>query len=275
MRRRLQLTAVVAVIAALGVVAVAVATNGGRKFQERLTGYEEQPLALSTTGSGKFDATLSRRGQEISYRLSYRALEGAVTQAHIHFGAETQAGGISVFLCTNLGNGPAGTQACPAAPATIIGTIRPADVIGPAAPGHPRRSSSMSSPNGHGVRRDLRQRPLSTSTRAGRSAPSSTTADAAIDVSSGPAGPRTRPAGSLTSAVAGVCDQVGAHPAVPAFSESDLEPVVAAAGHVPRRGGDAITVVLALDDDGPVVAGSVTDAGFACPLSRAGNAVSP
>jgi hypothetical protein len=134
-RRRLQLTAVVAVIAALGVVAVAVATNGGSKFQERLTGYEEQPLALSTTGSGKFDATLSRRGQDISYRLSYRALEGAVTQAHIHFGAENQAGGISVFLCTNLGNGPAGTQACPAAPATITGTIHPADVIGPTGQG--------------------------------------------------------------------------------------------------------------------------------------------
>ena len=135
MRRRLQLTAAVAVVAVLGVVAVAVATNGGKKFQERLTGYEEQPLALSTTGSGKFDATLSRRGEEISYRLSYRALEGAVTQAHIHFGAESQVGGISAFLCSNLGNGPAGTQACPAAPATISGTIRPADVIGPTGQG--------------------------------------------------------------------------------------------------------------------------------------------
>ena len=37
-----------------------------------------------------------------------------------------------MFLCTNLGNGPAGTQACPAAPATVTGTIRAADVIGPA-----------------------------------------------------------------------------------------------------------------------------------------------
>jgi CHRD domain-containing protein len=134
-RRRLRLTAAVAVIAILGVVAVAVATNGGRKFQERLTGYEEQPLALSTTGNGNFDATLKRRSQEIRYTLSYSALEGNVTQAHIHFGAENQAGGISVFLCSNLGNGPAGTQACPPAPATISGTIRPADVIGPAGQG--------------------------------------------------------------------------------------------------------------------------------------------
>ena len=40
-----------------------------------------------------------------------------------------------MFLCTNLGNGPAGTQACPPPPATIRGTIRPADVIGPATQG--------------------------------------------------------------------------------------------------------------------------------------------
>ena len=33
-----------------------------------------------------------------------------------------------MFLCTNLGNGPAGTQLCPAAPATISGTIVAADV---------------------------------------------------------------------------------------------------------------------------------------------------
>ena len=132
MRRRLQLTAAVAVIAVLGVVAVAVATNGARKVDERLTGYAEQPLALSTTGSGHFQAWFDRSAQEIRNRLSYRDLEGPVTQAHIHFGAPNQVGGISVFLCTNLGNGPAGTQACPAAPATITGTIRPADVIGPA-----------------------------------------------------------------------------------------------------------------------------------------------
>jgi hypothetical protein len=125
----------VAVVAVLGVVAVAVATNGGSKFQERLTGYQETPMTISTTGSGKFDASLSRRSQEIRYKLSYRDLEGPVTQAHIHFGAEATSGGISVFLCTNLGNGPAGTQACPPAPATITGTIRPADVIGPAGQG--------------------------------------------------------------------------------------------------------------------------------------------
>jgi hypothetical protein len=125
----------VAVVALLGVVAAAVATGGEHRIRERLTGYQEQPLALSTTGSGKFEATMRRFGGEFQYRLSYRDLEAPVTQAHIHFGAENQVGGISVFLCTNLGNGPAGTQPCPPAPATITGTIGPHDVIGPAGQG--------------------------------------------------------------------------------------------------------------------------------------------
>jgi len=134
-RRRLKLTAVVAVIAVLGIVAAAVATGGGRSINERLSGYQETPTPISTTGSGKFNAQISRFQDRIEYRLSYRALEGDVTQAHIHFGHETGApGGISVWLCANnppITNAPAGTQACPAPPATITGTIRPENVVGP------------------------------------------------------------------------------------------------------------------------------------------------
>ena len=72
---------------------------------------------------------------EIEYELSYAGLEGSVAQAHMHFGGSAQSGGISIFLCTNLGNGPAGTQACPAAPATVSGVIAAADVIGPTGQG--------------------------------------------------------------------------------------------------------------------------------------------
>jgi hypothetical protein len=122
--------------AALGSTAAADDTSGvGNTLHEQLTGYAEVPLALSTTGNGQFRAQLDEQAQEITYELSYADLEGNVTQAHIHFGSSSQAGGISVFLCTNLGNGPAGTQPCPAAPATITGTIRPADVIGPTGQG--------------------------------------------------------------------------------------------------------------------------------------------
>ena len=39
-------------------------------------------------------------------------------------------GGITAFLCSNLGNGPAGTQACPPPPARITGTITADQVVG-------------------------------------------------------------------------------------------------------------------------------------------------
>jgi hypothetical protein len=137
-RRRLQLTAAVAVIAVLGVVAVAVATgSGGRTINERLQGFQEVP-AVSTGASGTFHAKIGRFGDEIRYELSYRDLEGAVTQAHIHVGQEAVNGGISVWLCGNPSTTvtpPPGTQPCPPAPAQISGTIEADDVVGPAAQG--------------------------------------------------------------------------------------------------------------------------------------------
>ena len=126
--------AVASALVAGAVVAGTVAfADGGDSIRETLTGYEEDPLVLSTSGSGEFRATISAKGGQIRYQLSYADLEGDVQQAHIHFGGRHQSGGISAFLCTNLGNGPAGDppQACPAAPATITGTITADDVIGP------------------------------------------------------------------------------------------------------------------------------------------------
>ena len=102
--------------------------QGFKKISELLTGYEETPAAISTTGNGTFNARIANDGSRIDWELSYNDLEGAVQQSHIHFGAKGTTGGITVFLCTNLGNGPAGTQPCPAPPATISGTIVAADV---------------------------------------------------------------------------------------------------------------------------------------------------
>lgn len=134
---RLLVTAVAVgtVVATVATGSAATARGGEDVFREQLSGFEETPVALSTTGSGQFRLEIDDRADEISYRLSYTALEGNVLQAHIHFGAPAQSGGISAFFCTNLGNGPAGTQLCPAAPATVTGTIVPADVIGPAGQG--------------------------------------------------------------------------------------------------------------------------------------------
>jgi CHRD domain len=124
--------AALAAVAAAGTVAVA---GGGDSIREELTGYEEDPLVLSTTGNGSFRARIDERQQEISYRLSYADLEGSILQAHIHLGGAAQSGGISVFLCSNLGNGPAGTPLCPPAPDSVSGTLTPASVIGPAGQG--------------------------------------------------------------------------------------------------------------------------------------------
>ncbi|HKE97268.1 MAG TPA: CHRD domain-containing protein [Povalibacter sp.] len=100
----------------------------------RLVSINEVP-ALSTPASGRFKAVIDEDEGTITYTISYDALEGAVTQSHIHFGQKGVNGGVSVFFCTNLGNGPAGTPACPPPPAEISGTITAANVIGPAGQG--------------------------------------------------------------------------------------------------------------------------------------------
>lgn len=117
----------IAVIALVSASTVALA-QGFKKISEVLTGYEETLSAVSTTGNGTFNARISNDGTRIDWELSYSDLEGAVLQSHIHFGQKGVTGPISVFLCTNLGNGPAGTQPCPAPPATISGTITAVDV---------------------------------------------------------------------------------------------------------------------------------------------------
>ena len=124
MRKRQIAIALALLVAVSGVVA---AQGGFKLIRELLTGYEEV-APVSTTGGGEFRAVINKDESAIQWVLSYSDLEGAVQQSHIHFGQAGVNGGISVFLCTNLGNGPAGTQPCPAPPATISGTIVAADV---------------------------------------------------------------------------------------------------------------------------------------------------
>lgn len=123
MRRVALSIAVVALVSASTVVWA----QGFKKISEILTGWQEVP-SVSTTGNGEFNARISNDESRIDWELSYSDLEGAIQQAHIHIGNKGVNGGITVFLCTNLGNGPAGTQPCPAPPATISGTILAADV---------------------------------------------------------------------------------------------------------------------------------------------------
>jgi hypothetical protein len=128
---RVRLAVVVAVLGAAGIGTAAIAHDRSR-FAANLTGYEEVPT-LSTQGVGSFQASINRGRDEIRYTLSYRgpfdavAAGGTVTQAHIHLGARAVNGGVVAFLCSNLGNGPAGTPACPLE-GSVSGTITPAQV---------------------------------------------------------------------------------------------------------------------------------------------------
>lgn len=106
----------------------------------QLKGFAETP-AVSTAASGKFMANVDEEAGTIEFTLTYRDLEAPVTQAHIHFGQEDVAGGISVWLCSNLPspptpagfNRPCPQTATPEAP--VSGTAMAADVVGPTGQG--------------------------------------------------------------------------------------------------------------------------------------------
>ena len=120
-------------VALVGASAATAGSGGDDETRTKLKGYEEVP-AISTTGTGKFKAELD--DDEIEYELRYRDLQAPVQQSHIHFGQFSVNGGVSVFLCSNLGNGPAGTPTCPGPfEGEVEGTLTQEDVVGPAVQG--------------------------------------------------------------------------------------------------------------------------------------------
>ena len=115
-----------------GAASYAVAGGGKKHFRTgALTGYEENP-DISTVAKGRFEVTIDDDAKTLSYRLSYAGLEGPVQQAHIHFAKRGVNGGITLFLCSNLGNGPTGTPDCPAAPGTVTRTVGVSAILAPA-----------------------------------------------------------------------------------------------------------------------------------------------
>jgi hypothetical protein len=118
----------------VGLVPAAAQAQEGRKFKATLISYEEVP-ALSNTGAGTFDLLIDSTDTSFDYELSFSGISGTgATQSHIHIAQKGVTGGIMVFFCSNLGNGPPGTQACPAN-GTVSGTITAANVIGPTGQG--------------------------------------------------------------------------------------------------------------------------------------------
>jgi CHRD domain len=92
---------------------------------------------VSSVASGEFEASIDDSADTIAYEVSYRDLEGTVTQSHIHFGQRSVNGGISAWLCETATNPSpsASTPTCPAPGGTVTGTITPLEVVGPSVQG--------------------------------------------------------------------------------------------------------------------------------------------
>jgi hypothetical protein len=116
------------------------------EFVAHLNGFQEvggvgagQTGAIRSNGTGTLRLSLNEKAGTATFTLTYSDLGSpptpprTVTQAHIHFGKRHVGGGILVFFCTNAGNGPAGTQACPLNSGTVTGSFNAASVQGIAA----------------------------------------------------------------------------------------------------------------------------------------------
>jgi hypothetical protein len=140
LKRRYVLVA--AMIAGLAAGSYAVASKGfgplhhrdppnSKNFHARLSGYQETPGTISSTGVGEFRAKLVAP-DKLHYVFRYSGLEGGASLfAHVHFGARATSGGVSFFLC----GGSTKPDPCPNVSGTVEGDVGPADVIGPNAQG--------------------------------------------------------------------------------------------------------------------------------------------
>ena len=129
MKKRILLISTVGVLIVATIVVVAQSLSSINLF---LSSYEEVP-AVSSDGIAQFTAQI--RANSIAWQFTYGQLEAPVTQAHIHFGQKGVNGGISVWLCGNVANTPAGVQPCPPQQGYITGIITPSRVVGPAGQG--------------------------------------------------------------------------------------------------------------------------------------------
>ncbi len=125
----------------------AVAADGGQHGPIRinLSGAQEDPTVIT---DARGTAVLRIQGSTVAYRVRYRNLdERHRAGAHPHRCQTTRRAVLPLFLCSDLGNDPSGTAACPSeAPGQLAGVIDAADVVGPCgAQGVPagRRSTDL------------------------------------------------------------------------------------------------------------------------------------
>jgi hypothetical protein len=104
-----------------------------QEYKARLNGFNElgalnaETGAILTNGTGRLTLDVDPSSQTASYSLTYSGLTSAVLQAHLHFAKVHVPGGIYVFLCTNLGNGPPGTPVCN--PNGVTGSINAGSIL--------------------------------------------------------------------------------------------------------------------------------------------------
>ena len=117
-------------LAVMGILLAITTVATAEQIGALLTGYEETPAAVSTTGRGEFTATIDADGDAIVYTETYSGLQGPVTQSHIHVGQLGVSGSVVIFLCQTAAN-PDPTGLAPQCPqeGTVSGTITAANVI--------------------------------------------------------------------------------------------------------------------------------------------------
>lgn len=121
---------VVAILTA-GALALAVtgaaAANGEsnrNSFRASFSGYQEVP-AISSTATGKLTLSVNPAETEISYTLTFSALQGGnALAAHIHFAQAGVNGGVVAFLC-----GGGTKTGCPVGGGTYSGKIIASDIL--------------------------------------------------------------------------------------------------------------------------------------------------
>src|SRR5207249_6423885 len=132
MRLKILVAALLTLALASYLIARPVEGSDKTHFKATLSSYGEVPTN-STTGTGDLDFVIDDSAQTITFTLTYTGLAAPATAAHIHLGARSTNGGVSVYFCGGGGQGP-----CPpgtSSEATVTGTITAANVIGPTAQG--------------------------------------------------------------------------------------------------------------------------------------------
>src|SRR5437899_6254400 len=128
-------------ILAAAVVAFSASYAYAEEFFARVDGFHELRAQNNETGAilsgatGTLNLKLDKNSGTATFTLTFSDVgttppkTGTVTQAHIHFGKVHSAGGVMVFFCTNVSNGPTGTQACPMNAGTVTGVFSSASVV--------------------------------------------------------------------------------------------------------------------------------------------------